>query len=450
MALKFGTDGIREIAGTALTSDFAMKLGQAAGLTATNLGVREDKPIALIGKDTRVSCDMLESAVAAGLCSMGVDVVFLGVIATPAVAYLMSKYNADLGVVISASHNPYEHNGIKFFGKGGMKLSDEQQAEIEKLLAKGDYESFYKENRQIGRTYYSTSAADDYVKYLVDFAGDYFIDMRVVFDAANGAATTTIEAVAKKLMLNYKIINNEPDGTNINKNCGSLNMSELTQAVIDHKAILGIAFDGDADRLLAVDEKGGVHDGDELCALFATYMMSRGELNNNTLVTTTMSNLGLTKFCKEQGIELIQTDVGDRYVLNELDDGGYSLGGEQSGHIILRDIASTGDGQLAAVYLMKILQEKKVFLSRSIEGFRKYPQVMINVKVTDDIKAKFEKDDSYMIKLDEISSRLADDGRIIVRASGTEPLIRIMVEGKELNFINDIALEMSEIIKKIR
>ncbi len=445
MALKFGTDGVREVAGPALTPEFAMKLGQAAG--AALAPARGGK--ILIGKDTRISSDMLESALAAGLCSVGVDVVLLGVIATPAVAFLMKRYGACAGIMVSASHNPFEYNGIKLFGSDGAKLSDLEQDRLTKLVEDEHFPESRASGKEIGRVFYAKTAAEEYVDHLCEVAGCEFSGLKVVFDAANGSASATIEALADRLGLEAVYINISPDGVNINHYCGSTHPERLCEAVLAQKADVGIAFDGDADRVIVVDEKGIVQDGDKLLAIFADYMAGQGSLKGGTVVATNMSNMGLAGFCKERGLQFVTTAVGDRHVMAAMEQGGYNLGGEQSGHLILRDHSPTGDGQLAAIFLLKILHEKGCLLSALAGTMEQYPQVGIAVKVKGPTKEVFEEAPKYRTAIGKVKEKLGEEGRVVVRKSGTESVIRVMVEGRDYDLVQSLASGIAELLREI-
>lgn len=445
MALKFGTDGVRGVAGTALTPEFALRLGQAAG---TALVPPEGGKI-LIGKDTRISSDMLEAALAAGLCSVGADVILLGVIATPAVAHLMKRYGACAGIMVSASHNPYEHNGIKIFGADGAKLSDTEQDRLTKLVEDVNFPESRASDKAVGRVYSADTALEDYIDHLCDVAGCALTGIKVVFDGANGSSSATIKQLAERLGLDASYINISPSGVNINDECGSTHPKGLCEAVLAQKAELGIAFDGDADRVIVVDEKGDVQDGDKLLAIFADYMAGQGSLKGGAVVATNLSNLGLAGFCKERGLQFVTTSVGDRYVMAAMEAGGYNLGGEQSGHLILRDHSPTGDGQLAAVFLLKILYEKKCPLSRLACAMEQYPQVGIAVKVKEPTKEAFEAVSKYQDAVGRVKEELGEEGRVIVRKSGTEPVIRVMVEGRDFEQVQRLAGEMAALLEEI-
>ncbi|MGI5897082.1 MAG: phosphoglucosamine mutase [Oscillospiraceae bacterium] len=444
MSRLFGTDGVRGIAGTELTCELAMRIGRAAAVVLTKH--TSHKPKLVIGKDTRISSDMLEAALVAGICSVGADVEILGVIPTPAVAFLVKKYGADAGVMISASHNPVEYNGIKLFNGEGFKLSDALEDEIEALL-NGDLAPYLKNGVELGRVRRVKTAASDYVKHLISCMDDNLEGMSVAVDCANGSASVTAEMLFKGLGAKPLIINCEPDGANINDNCGSTHLDTLTAFMKKHRCQLGVAFDGDADRCLAVDEQGNQVDGDKMLAIFSKSMKEQGRLNHDTVVVTVMSNLGFFHFANRESVQAIAANVGDRYVLEEMLKGGYNLGGEQSGHIIFSDYATTGDGQLSAIKLMGVVREYGKKLSVISGVMNRFPQVMINIKANDG-KKMLEENDLIRGAIDAATEELGADGRILVRASGTEPLIRVMVEGKELDLANRYALRIANVIKE--
>ncbi len=445
MGRLFGTDGVRGIAGTELTCELAMHIGRAAAVVLTKHTAH--KPKLVIGKDTRLSSDMLEAALVAGICSVGADVEILGVIPTPAVAFLVKKYGADAGVMISASHNPVEFNGIKLFNGEGYKLSDSLEDEIEAIV-NGDLTQYLKDGVDLGRVTYAQNAASDYIRHLMDSIDDNLEGMTVAVDCANGSASVTAEALFKGLGARPLLLNNCPDGTNINDRCGSTHLETLTDFMKKHRCQIGVAFDGDADRCLAVDEMGNQLDGDKMLAIFSKFMKEREQLSKNTVVVTVMSNLGFFHFAKRGQVETIATKVGDRYVLEEMIRGGYCLGGEQSGHIIFSDHATTGDGQLSAIKLMSIMKAEGKKLSVLGTIMERYPQVLVNIRADDAGKKVLDEDDTVKQAIDNASAELGGDGRILVRASGTEPLIRVMVEGKNFDAINQCALRIANIIKE--
>lgn len=445
MSRLFGTDGVRGIAGTELTCELAMHIGRAAAVVLTKH--TSHKPRLVIGKDTRLSSDMLEAAMVAGICSVGADVEILGVIPTPAVAYLVKKYKADAGVMISASHNPVEFNGIKLFNAEGYKLSDSLEDEIESLI-NGDLSQYLKNGVDLGKVAFAKYAAADYVKHLMDSIDDNLEGMTVAVDCANGSASVTAEALFKGLGANPLMLNDAPDGTNINDNCGSTHMEALVDFMKKHRCQIGVAFDGDADRCLAVDENGNQLDGDKMLAIFSKYMKGNNQLSKDTVVVTVMSNLGFFHFAKREQVQAMATKVGDRYVLEEMIRGGYCLGGEQSGHIIFGDHATTGDGQLSAIKLMSIMKAEGKKLSYLGSVMDRYPQVLVNIKADDAGKRVLDEDETVKRTIAALSDELGSDGRILVRASGTEPLIRVMVEGKDFDAINQCALKIANVIKE--
>ncbi|MEG0614239.1 MAG: phosphoglucosamine mutase [Oscillospiraceae bacterium] len=446
MGRIFGTDGARGIAITELTCELAMKIGRAAAFVLTKDLSR--KPIFFVGKDTRVSSDVIEAALISGLCSVGVDVHLLGVISTPAVAMLLRKCDGDAGIVISASHNSMEYNGIKIFSSSGYKLSDEKEEEIEKYVLDFPEEIPLKCGNDIGRISYNKNAVWDYVRYLMKTVQGDLSGLKVAIDCANGAAFTTAEKLFTGLGATCFFINSTPDGTNINENSGSLHLASLMGFVAEKKCHVGIAFDGDADRCLAVDENGRIVDGDKIMAIIAKDLDRKGLLRNHTIVATVMSNLGLKKFAEENCINLEITNVGDRYVIEKMLQSGYNFGGEQSGHIILHDEATMGDGQLTAIRLLSILKNSGKKMSELAGVMEAFPQVMVGVKISRKWHEIWAKDKSIFDFVEALRVSLGSDGRILVRESGTEPIIRIMVEGKQLNIINQYALEIAEKIRQ--
>ena len=445
MGRIFGTDGVRGVANGDLTPELAMNLGRAAGMVVEEATGR--RPTFLVGKDTRISSDMLESAMAAGLCSAGADVVLLGVVPPPAVAFLVTRYGADAGVMLSASHNPYEYNGIKIFSSRGYKLLDAQEEEIERIVL--DHEKPYsiKAPAEIGTVRRADSAVDDYVEYLKTTVECDLSGLRVALDCANGSASVTAKKLFEGLGADCDILHAEPDGKNINDGCGSTHIGELCARVREGGFDAGLAFDGDADRCLAVDENGGLVDGDRLIALFAYHLKEQGKLKNNTLVATVMSNLGLFKFAEKHGIATKATKVGDRYVLETMLAEDFCIGGEQSGHIIFRDFMPTGDGQLSGIQMLSLLKLFHKPLSEAAGLMKTYPQTLLNIRATPEMKASLSQDARVQGEIARQNDRLGGDGRVLVRASGTEPLIRIMVEGQDIGEIEAIAREIADVIK---
>lgn len=445
MGRLFGTDGARGIANTELTCELAMNIGRAAAMVLINDEV--EHPTVLIGKDTRLSSDMLEGALIAGLCSVGANVMLLGVVPTPAVAYLIGKYKADAGIMISASHNPYEFNGIKIFSMDGYKLPDDLEEEIETLvLDKKEFNIGSGEN--LGKVTYITTAVDEYVDHVASSV-DYKLDgMRVAFDCSNGSSSRTAEKLFKRLGAECHMMHFTPNGLNINDDCGSTHMESLIKYVKENKLDVGIAFDGDADRCLAVDEKGNMIDGDFIIAICAAHLKSKGLLKKNAVVGTVMTNMGFNRFCEENGMKFISTQVGDRYVLEAMKREGYNIGGEQSGHVIFLDYATTGDGQMTGAHLLSLLNERKAKLSEMAALMKRYPQVMINVKITAEGKLHFYTDKDIKEAISQVEEQLGDSGRVLVRVSGTEPLVRVMLEGEDYEQITRLATQIADVVRE--
>ncbi len=447
MGRLFGTDGIRGIANKDLTCELATQLGRAAAQVLTNKSNRHPK--VLIGKDTRLSSDMLENAMAAGLCSIGASVVTLGVVPTPAVAYLVEKYKADAGVMISASHNSFEYNGIKIFSGDGFKLPDDLEERIEDIiLGKSDISREMPTEDGIGTVTRAENAVRDYIEHVkstVHFALD---GLKVAIDCANGSASATAKALFTELGADVVMLNDQPDGVNVNAACGSTHREGLIEYVKTHEVDAGVAFDGDADRCLMVDEEGNFIDGDFIMAICAMDMKSRGKLSKNTVVGTIMTNLGFQRFCEENGMDFEATKVGDRYVLEEMLLSGYNFGGEQSGHVIFRDFATTGDGQLTACQLLSLMRRREAKLSSLATLMQRYPQTMLNIKVSPEGKLNFYTDHKVKAAIAAASETLGKDGRVIVRPSGTEPLLRVMVEGKDEALIGRLAQEVAKVIEE--
>ena len=449
MGKLFGTDGIRGVVNAGLDADLAYKVGLAAAQVLTKEG--NHKPLVAIGKDTRISSDLLEGALIAGLCSAGADVLHLGVIPTPAVAWITVDNNADAGIVISASHNPFEHNGIKIFNGQGFKLSDALEGEIEDIILSGK-EVPLKTHGDIGRVIYADQKErEDYIDHLASNVNTDLAGMRILVDCANGASSTTAARLFDRFPeLHTDVINADPDGVNINSGCGSTHLDKLCTMVKAGGYDLGIAFDGDADRCLACDELGNEIDGDQIMAVCGQDLMSRGELPGSAVVATVMSNLGLHMFCRERGMQLICTDVGDRNVLEKMEECGYVLGGEQSGHMIFRRFATTGDGQLTALQLLALLHASGKKASQLVADCKRYPQLLVNVAVADKAKkAEIMANAALKAAIAQQEARLAGDGRILVRPSGTEALIRVMVEAKDEETAKSCAHELADLIKTL-
>ena len=451
MRKYFGTDGIRRIANTDLTPELVYKVAKAGAYVLSKH--TDHAPTILIGRDTRLSGTLIESAMTAGFLSYGANVKLLGVIPTPAVAYLTKKLKADASVVISASHNTFEFNGIKFFSNKGMKIPDSLEEEIEEVMESGKLEELTAKNEKIGVSEIREDLIDEYVYFFrknfdEDIEKNNREDFKVLIDTANGATYKVAEKVFTNLGIKYKIINNEPDGININKNCGSTHLEMLQEEVVKGEFNLGIAYDGDGDRCLAVDENGNIIDGDKILAVISNYMKKNGTLNKNTLVATVMSNLGLNKYAKKNNIKFIQTKVGDRYVLEQMLKDGYNIGGEQSGHVILLDYNPTGDGILTSLMLIKIILEENKTASEVCNIVKIFPQVLVNAKVDSNKKDMYKNDTEIIQKIESIEKEFSGNGRTLIRPSGTEPLIRVMIEGEDINEITKRAKELAKLIEE--
>lgn len=451
MRKYFGTDGIRRIANTELSPELVYKVAKSGAYVLSKH--TDHAPNILIGRDPRISGTLIESAMIAGFLSYGANVKVLGVIPTPAVAYLTRKLNADASVVISASHNTYEFNGVKYFSNKGMKISDEIEEEIEEVMESGKLEELTAVNDKIGVSENREDLINEYIYFFRKNFDEKIEkynrkDFVVGIDTANGATYKVAEEVFKSLGIKYKIINNNPDGININKNCGSTHIEGLKKLVLEEKLSLGIAYDGDGDRCLAVDEKGNLMDGDILLAIISRHLKRQEKLNNNTLVSTVMSNLGLNKFTEKEGMNFKQTKVGDRYVLEEMLKNNYNLGGEQSGHVILLDYNPTGDGILTSLMLIQVLLENNLKASEAASIVNIYPQVLINAKVASDQKYDYDKNEIIKKEIEKLENEFANNGRVLIRASGTEPLVRVMIEGEDKEYITEKAKALAECIEK--
>lgn len=446
MARLFGTDGVRGVANDELTPTLALKLGQAGAYVLTKCS--DGKPTIMVGCDTRISGDMLANALMAGICSVGANAIYVGVMPTPAVAYLTRKHGATAGVVISASHNPVEFNGIKFFDGNGYKLSDALEDEIEAHIANDMKDITFPTGTDIGGISYRMDMRDEYIEHSIEAAGVDLTGMKIVADTAEGASYyTSIEAL-KRLGADVIAIHNNPDGTNINDKCGSTHMEDLVEAVISNKADIGLAFDGDADRLLAVDENGKMVDGDQIMAIVGNHMKSKGTLNGDTIVVTVMTNLGFTIMAKEQGIKVEQTKVGDRYVLERMREIGASLGGEQSGHVILLNENTTGDGLLSALHLLQVLVDTVKPLSELAGIMTVLPQALVNAKVANTKKHDYMNYPEIADAIKALEEKFAGEGRVLIRPSGTEPKVRVMIEGKNQEEINLDAKKLADLIEQ--
>ena len=445
MGRIFGTDGARGVANTEISCTLAMDIGRAAAMVVAR-DHHKRKPVFLVGHDTRISHDMLESAIAAGLCSVGADVVTLGTVPTPAVAYLVANSDADAAIMLSASHNPYEFNGIKIFGAEGFKLTDEEEMEIEEIVLDHVLPYDLKWNDELGVIRSGETLVEQYIDHIVSTVEGDLSGIRVAADCANGSASATAAKIFAKLGADVTILNDEPNGVNINDNCGSTHIEVLGKYVRENGFDLGVAFDGDADRCLAVDESGELVDGDKLIAIFASQLKQEGKLANDTAVVTVMSNMGFFKFAEQAGIHVEKTSVGDRYVLQNMLEHGHCIGGEQSGHIIFREFMTTGDGQLTAVQLLRAIKKSGKKLSELAQLMQVYPQVILNVRADKEMKRMVKVDEGVLKRQQQLEEGMNGNGRILVRPSGTEPVIRIMVEGLDREAIMNAAKSMEQII----
>ena len=451
MRKYFGTDGIRRIANTELTPELVYKVAKAGAYVLSKH--TDHTPTILIGRDTRISGTLIESAMTAGFLSYGANVKLLGVLPTPAVAYLTRKLKADASVVISASHNTFEFNGIKFFSNKGTKIPDSLEEEIEEVMDSGKLDELTAKNEKIGISEYSLDLVNEYIYFFRKNFDDNIEkhlkdDFEVAIDTANGATYAVADRIFKELGIKHRIINNNPDGININENCRSTHLEGLKKFVVENKLSLGIAYDGDGDRCLAIDENGNEIDGDKLLAIISSNLRKKGKLNKDTIVATVMSNLGLNKYAEKNDLKLIQTKVGDRYVLEEMLKEGYNLGGEQSGHVILLDYNPTGDGILTSLMLIQTMLEENKKASELASIIKLYPQVLINAKVNSDKKYDYEKDEDIKKAINEVEEEFAGNGRVLIRPSGTEPLVRVMIEGENQEHITKRAQEIANLIEK--
>ncbi|NLB88871.1 MAG: phosphoglucosamine mutase [Syntrophomonadaceae bacterium] len=449
MGVLFGTDGVRGIANIELTPEMAFDLGRAGShVLARQFG--DTRPRILVGKDTRISGDMLEAALVAGICSTGADVLKVGVIPTPAVAYLTKMYNASCGIVISASHNPVQDNGIKFFGPNGYKLPDEVEEEIEKLVLEGTHDLSRPRGTDVGRVYEVEAALDNYLNYLTDIYSlkDDLSDLTIVVDCANGAAYDAAPKMWRRLGANIIPINHIPNGININDKCGSTNTDSLKKAVIQYKADVGIAYDGDADRCILVDERGNEIDGDYIMLICGLDMQRRGNLNPSMLVATVMSNVGLDIALRRENVSVVSCKVGDRYVLEKMQETGAILGGEQSGHIIFGEHATTGDGLLTSLKVVEVMKRTGLSLSDLAQEMEKQPQLLVNIQVTN--KDEIMSHELVKAALERSEKALGEWGKLVVRPSGTEPLVRIMAQGPDQELLEEVINDIKEAIEKVK
>ena len=445
MGRLFGTDGARGIANRELTCELAMNIGRAAAMVLTERSLR--RPRILIGKDTRASSDMLEAALMAGISSVGADAHLAGVIPTPAVSWLIGRYGFDAGIMISASHNPCEWNGIKLFDGDGFKLPDRLEEKIEAIVLDGAEEFPLPVGGDLGRVIYEKTAAEEYIEHICLCTDIRFDGLRIALDCANGSAAATAHRLFSLLGAECFMLSDEPNGSNINENCGSTHMEHLAAFVREHRLDGGLAFDGDADRCLAVDEKGEILDGDKIIAITADDLNRRGLLKDRAVVVTVMSNLGFFRFADEYELQTRTTKVGDRYVLEEMLEHQIGIGGEQSGHVIYLEHAKTGDGQLTGAMLLSVMKRTGKPLSELGQMMKTFPQTLRNLKVNEDLRKNWETVPTITAAIREAETALGENGRVLVRASGTEPLVRVMVEGKCLDEITRLAEEISKFIK---
>lgn len=445
MGRLFGTDGVRGVANSELTPELAFKIGRAGAYVLTS---DAHKPKILVGRDTRISGEMLESALIAGICSVGAQAVCAGVIPTPAIAYLVRTQGFDAGVMISASHNPFEHNGIKYFNSEGYKLSDEIEERIEAIILDNAEEISRPTHENVGRISHDSTLCEKYIKFAASTTEVRLDGMKIAIDCANGASSVTAQKALEILGAEVSVINNSPDGININADCGSTHIEGLMRYATEVGADMGLAFDGDADRVLAVSEKGEYVDGDKIMAICALDLKARGKLKKNTIVATVMSNLGLFVMGREKGLNIEKTKVGDRYVLEEMLKSDYSIGGEQSGHVILLEHNTTGDGLVTGIQLASAVKKSGKTLSELAGVMDVYPQVLINAKVKTENKERYTEDAEIMAEIEKIEAEFANNGRVLIRPSGTEPLVRVMIEGKDENIIRTRAEALADLIVK--
>ena len=442
MRKYFGTDGIRGIAGESLTADLSFKVGKALGKLLTE---KKEHPKVVIGRDTRISCDMIEHALTAGLTSTGVNVMTVGTIPTPAIAYLTKTIETDSGIMISASHNPYQDNGIKIFGPDGFKLTDEQELEIESLIDNSEQiknASFEK----IGKVYGGNELTQKYIQHIKQSIAGDLSDVKIALDCANGATTGVAPFIFGDLEADIETIGCQPNGVNINDNVGSTKIETISEFVKENNVDVGFAFDGDGDRVLAVDDNGNIVDGDKIMFILAKHLKEQGELKDNMVVSTVMSNIGFYKAIEENGLQSVKTAVGDRYVVEEMRKNDYSLGGEQSGHIVLMNYATTGDGILTAVKLANIIKTSGKSLEELASEVSIYPQKLVNIKVVD--KKTAMEDSEILAECEKVEKELEGNGRILLRASGTENLIRVMVEASSDELTDKYCEQVAKIVRE--
>lgn len=443
MQKLFGTDGIRGIANQELTPEIAYKVGR----TAAYILAKGSKGKMLIGRDTRQSGTMLEAAITAGICSMGIDIISLGILPTPAVSYLTRKYNALAGIVISASHNPGEYNGIKFFDSNGLKLKDQVEEEIEDIVLNNKELDIRPIKGDLGKVIIEGNGGKDYIDYLLSITDVDLRNIKIAMDCGHGALYKLGPELFEKLGAEVVAINTEPNGLNINDNCGSTNPNMIQELVIKEKADIGLSFDGDGDRIIAVDELGQILDGDHILAICGTYLKEKGKLKNNTVVGTVMTNMGLDKYLNENNINIVKTIVGDRYILEEMLRSNYVLGGEQSGHIIFLDYNTTGDGLGCGLYLLEVMLDKNKTMSELNNLMTNFPQVLVNAKVKNELKYKYEDNIEIANEIKRVEEIFHGEGRVLIRPSGTEPLVRVMIEAKVDDNIEEIASSLAKFIE---
>lgn len=444
MKKLFGTDGIRGVANDELTAELAFKVGRASAYKLKDSG----KKSIVIGRDTRYSGPMLQAAISSGIMSTGMNVIDVGIIPTPAIAYLTRKYGAAAGIVISASHNPYEFNGIKYFSDKGFKLPDQMEIEMEELIENIESIDLRPIGKDLGNLRIEENSHRDYIDYLKSRVDLDLRAYKIALDTGHGATATIARTLFEELGAEVHIINEDFDGTDINKNCGSTNPKLIQELVLEEKCQLGLSFDGDGDRLIAVDENGNIMDGDHFLAACGTSLMNRGKLPNNTVVGTVMANIGLMEYAEKVGMNILMTSVGDRYVLEKMIEGGYTLGGEQSGHFIFLEDNTTGDGLMSALKLIETMKYEEKTLSQLNALVNTYPQVLKNAKVSNKVKYKYMEDEEIAKAIETFEKEFNKEGRVLIRPSGTEPLVRVMVEGKDQKVIEEKAQELADLIER--
>ncbi len=451
MARLFGTDGVRGIAGTELTAQMCFDIGRAAAMVLTSARQEADglrKPRILVGRDTRISGDMVQAALTAGFCAAGAVAIPVGVIPTPALAWLTREYRADAAAMISASHNPMEYNGIKFFNAEGYKVDDALGDRIEAMVRGALHTMDLPNGAGVGTVEPVTTAVEDYISYILTTIDTRLDGIRAAIDCANGSASLTAPSALRKLGVALTVTHNEPDGLNINAGCGSTHMEDIQRVTLESGADVGLAFDGDADRLLAVDETGAVVNGDQIMAICGTYLQSQGKLKNNAIVATVMSNLGFFQMAERAGIRVPRTKVGDRYVLEKMLEEGDCLGGEQSGHVIFLEHNTTGDGLITALQLLSVMKHTGKKLSELAKVMTVLPQVVVNVPVENERKYDYIDDAEIMETIRRTERLFEDSGRVLIRPSGTEAMVRIMIEGQDLALMQQKADEIAAVMKR--